>query len=152
MQTNGDQDFKVISCSQFLELQKDLIELKTLFQNNISELKRSHEYELQKRDEVITNLQTRLSYVEKKSAINGIVCEQNSVSIDNNEQYARRHTLRITGLEKGKQRETANDVLEAMYDEMDYLNAPIDELEIDRAHRTGKKYKDENGSGNNKSS
>ena len=28
---------------------------------------------------------------------------------------------------------------------MDYLQAPIDEMEIDRAHRTGKKYQDNQG-------
>ena len=32
-----------------------------------------------------------------------------------------------------------------IHDEMNYLDAPIGEIEIDRAHRTGKKYKDENG-------
>ena len=29
--------------------------------------------------------------------------------------------------------------------EMDYLDAPIQPIEIDRAHRTGTKYKDRNG-------
>ena len=37
-------------------------------------------------------------------------------------------TLRVTGHEKKKQKESAHEVLEAMYQEMDYLNARIDEI------------------------
>ena len=71
--------------------------------------------------------------------------EHQEINIDNNEQYSRRHSVRLHGMESKNKKETPDDVMGKIFDEMDYLQAPIEEEEIDRAHRTGAKYKDEKG-------
>ena len=71
--------------------------------------------------------------------------EHYEMNLNDSEQYSRRHSIRLAGIEKKKQKETPDEIMGKIYEEMDYLDANIDELEIDRAHRTGSKYQDENG-------
>ena len=63
---------------------------------------------------------------------------------ENNEQYSRRHSIRLTGIEKKKQKETPDDTIEKNYEEMDAL---INKVEIDQVYRSGTKYQDESGKG-----
>ena len=108
-------------------------------------IKTLHQAELKNRDTIIDKLRTRINVLENNVAVSNLKIEHLEINIDDNEQYSRRHSLRLSGLEKRKYNETADDVMRGVYDEMDRLDAPINELEIDRAHRTGKKYKDEEG-------
>ena len=111
---------------------------------DINDIKKAHNEEINKRD-MINNLQTRIEHLELKVVVNDIKLDHCEISNDNNEQYSHRHSIHLYGIEQKKSNETTGDVLHTIYNEMDKLNAPIDELEVDRAHRTGHKYNDSKG-------
>ena len=89
-------------------------------------------------------LQTRIDVFERNVAVSDIKMEHHEISVDDNGRYSRRHSLRLSGIEKRKYKETPGDVTDAIYNEMDRLEAPIYELEINRA-QNWEKYKEENG-------
>ena len=109
---------------------------KSLFEKEVAELKR---------DKTIHKLQTRIGDLERRVGLTEIFIDKQIIDIDDNEHYSRRHSLRFYGIEKKKFNETVDDVLHNIYAEMDRLESPFDEIEVDRAHRTGKAYKDSNG-------
>ena len=128
------------------KLRDEIIEnLKSLFEKELSGIKDFYISELAKRDNSIYKLQTRIGELQRRVALAEIFCDKQKIDIDDNEQYSRRHSLRLYGIEKRKFNETADDVLNKIYDEMDRVESPIDEVEVDRAHRTGKAYKDSKG-------
>ena len=65
-------------------------------------------------------------------------------AIEANGQYSRRTSLRIYGIEKEKV-ESPDDIMKVIHEEMDKLDLPIEEVEIDCCHRTGTAYTDEQG-------
>ena len=142
---NTIQKIRLEIHTDFLGLQKMLETLKLIFISNIEGSKQIYQVEIKKRDEIIDNLKTRINVLESKSAINDIEMEHLRLKVDDNEQYSRRHSLRLIGMEKKKFKETPEEILQEVYKEMDHLDAPIDEQEIDRAHRSGLKYKDDYG-------
>ena len=122
-----------------------LVNLESLVKKHILEIHDSYKKELDVRDFAINKLQTRVNDLECKAALRDLTIDKLKVDIDNNEQYSRRHSLRIYGMEKKNVHENAENVLNKVFDEMDRLDSPIDVIEVDRAHRTGKAYKDNNG-------
>ena len=97
------------------------------------------------RDKMIYQLETRISDLERKSGLTDIFLDKQKLAIDDNEQYSRRHSLRLYWMEKKNPKESADHVVKEVYNEMDRLDSPINEIEVDRAHRTGKAYKDSRG-------
>ena len=136
------------NAEDFEKLVEEVREIRKILNLQSEEIKlinSIHDIELKNRDIVIDKLKTRINFLEKDISVSKIQMEHYAINVDNNEQYSRRHSLRLAGIEKEKKDETPDDVMGKVYEEMDYLDAPIKEVEIDRAHRTGKKYKDESG-------
>lgn len=133
------------NCCNLEEKLTEIWKIISLQSREIKLLKDLQKIELQNRDKIINNLRTRINVLEKDVNISKIKMEHYEMNLDDNEQYSRRHSIRLAGIEKKKQKETPGEVMQKIYEEMDYLDAHIDELEIDRAHRTGSKYQDENG-------
>ena len=55
---------------EFCKLQKEVEEIKLHFNNVVAEVKKSHAVELENRNKIIYKLQTRINGLERKSAIN----------------------------------------------------------------------------------
>ena len=64
--------------------------------------------------------------------------------IDDLEQYSRRHSLRLNGVPV-TQNEKPKDIVNAVKYEIERLDLPIKDFEIDRAHRLGPIYMDKRG-------
>ena len=107
------------------KLLDEFTKMKLFFTKEIEEIKRCHNEELSNHKQVIDKLQTRVNVLEMKMAVNDIKLEHYEINTDNNEQYSRRHSLRLFGMEKKKRNESAGDVLETVYEEMDRLDAPM---------------------------
>ena len=136
------------SMEDFLKLQEEMNAIKralTKQSKDLEEIKKCHQTELKYRDTTIVKLNTRINILENNAAVSNLKMEHREIRVDDNEQYSRRHSLRLSGIEKKKYNETADDVMQVIYEEMDRLDTPIEEVEIDRAHRSGKKYKDQKG-------
>ena len=108
-QENGKLEEEIEEIWKILALQSDEIKL----------INNTHEIELHKRDSVINKLRTRINVLENDVSIGKIKMEHYEVKVDNNEQYSRRHSIRLTGIEKKKQKETPDDIMGKIYEEMD---------------------------------
>ena len=64
--------------------------------------------------------------------------------IEEAEQYSRRHSLRLNGLEV-QYNESAADVLNLVKKEIKRMNLSIQDFEVDRTHRNGRSYTDKDG-------
>ena len=65
------------------------------------------------------------------------------IKCDNNEQYSRRASIRIHGTEV-PENESVDNVMAVAKSCHEKINVPLDQDNIDRVHRIGKKYTDEN--------
>ena len=130
--------------SQLNSLRDEFINAKLNFDTQLQENQRHFKAELNKRDKQIIKLQTRNDYLEKRMGVAECVLKEHQKLIDDLEQYSRRHSLRMSGVEK-KYGETSRDVAEAVSDEIDRLKLNIGPIDIDRAHRSGRRYFDKDG-------
>ena len=147
-QNNANEIF--VPWSTFNNLKEEFIVLKNLILN-MDTLQNKHRTEIAQRDATIAklqtricNLQTRTNTLENTTAVSNIVLEKLKVSIDDNEQYSRRTSLRLNGIAKDFN-ETNDDIVEKVEKEVKRLNLTIDDYDLDRAHRTGRSYVDKNG-------
>ena len=67
-----------------------------------------------------------------------------NLRMEESEQYSRRNRVRILGIPVDKEDETSHDVLEKVQDIIKKAGVVILDVAIDRAHRIGKRYTDEN--------
>ena len=98
------------------KLEEEIKEIRKIL-DEIKLIKNTHEIELHKRDSVINKLRTRINVLENEVSIGKIKMEHYEVKVDNNEQYSRRHSIRLTGIEKKKQKETPDDIMGKIYEE-----------------------------------
>ena len=82
------------------------------------------------------------------TSLNGkLLCRKTSdqleIKCDDNEQYSERTSIRIHGIEV-PENESIDNVMPVVKSCHDKINVPFDRDNIDRVHRIGKKYTDEN--------
>ena len=97
-------------------------------------------------DEFIKPLKDKIQPMECKLSVYEAHMQELEVKIDDNKQYSRRSCLRITGIplpESGK--ESSQECAKKVLDVFTELEVNISEDDIDRAHRMGKKARDEDG-------
>ena len=82
--------------------------------------------------------------MEKKLNIAEFQIKDQSLLIDGTEQYSRRHSPRFHGLEINSN-ESPSDIVSSVKEEIKRMNLPIEDFEIDRAHRSGPVYTDKYG-------
>ena len=110
---------------------ESLLEIFEKFQNDI----------IAKFENVIKEKDAKITELESQIAVQQNSIDKLIISCDDNQQYARRSSLRIHGIptpEDGVE-EDINSTLTKCYQEM---NLTFNEENIDRAHRIGKCYKD----------
>ena len=92
---------------------------------------------LEEKDEKIVELENKVFMLEEKLAYSDTKFNLLERRIDDNEQYSRRTCLRINGIPySGK--ETAEESLQKVKDEVAKLGVVCDAGDFDRAHRVGK--------------
>ena len=129
-----------------LSLREELFaSFQLLLEKKVADMECFYKKELANRDNTICKMQTRIGDLERRAGLTEIFLEKQRLDTDDNQQYSRKRSLRLYGMEKKKKKETADDVLNEVFNEMDRLDSPIDEIEVDRAHRSGKAYKDPQG-------
>ena len=83
--------------------------------------------------------QEKIDYLNSQFEAQKIVIEHLEVKIDSNQQYARRSSLRVHGVEC-QENETPKDLTKEVKKCYSKLGVPFQSHEIDRMHRIGKKY------------
>ena len=96
------------------------------------------------KDRIINNLQTRNGLLERRLRVAELRIKEHEQLIEEAEQYSRRHSLHLNGLEV-KYNESADDVLNLVEKEIKHMNLSIQDFEVDRAHRNGRSYTDKDG-------
>ena len=94
------------------------------------------EKKLEKQANRFNELEGQIALQKKMSDLLEIKC-------DNNEQYSRRTSIRIHGTEVPED-ESVDNVMAVVKSCHEKINVPFDQDNIDRVHRIGKKYTDEN--------
>ena len=89
-------------------------------------------------------MQTRNNFLEQRLAVAELRINERNKLIEEAEQYSRRHSLRLHGVDV-KYNETTDDVLNSMKAEIKRMNLTIHDIEIDRAYITGPSYTDKHG-------
>ena len=105
------------------------------FTQVIGHVKKYFENKIVERDNVIKELRTRIQHLELKVELSEIKIKYQEMLIDNNEQYARRSMLILKGV----------DIKNTIFNGIDKLKLEIEDIEVGRAHRTGSKYKNNDG-------
>ena len=106
------------------------------FTQVIGHVKKYFENKIVKRDNVIKELRTRIQHLELKVKLSEIKIKDQEMLIDNNEQYTRRSMLILKGVDI-KKKKKPDDILNIIFNEIDKLKLEIEDIEVDRAHRTG---------------
>ena len=132
---NEQDGFALVS--QLNALRDEFLRAKDEFDNKLQAMEIQHKEAIAIRDKKITTLQTRNTVLETR-------LNECKIKIDDNEQYSRRHTVRIEGLPK-KYKESNDDLFDAVYSEINKLGLDIEANDIDRIHRSGVPYNDERG-------
>ena len=84
---------------------------------DLEEIKKCHQTELKYRDTTIVKFKRPESNIlENNAAVSNLKMEHREIRVDDNEQYSRRHSLRLSGIEKKKYNETADDVMQVIYE------------------------------------
>ena len=115
------------------ELKKILDDVKTTLGTKIDGLAAK----LEEKDKRILELENTLFIMNEKMAYNDKRFELLERRIDDSEQYSRRTSLRINGINYEKN-ETAAQCLEKVKKEVTKLGIKLDDCEFDRAHRIGR--------------
>ena len=129
--------------SETNELRTILAQIQTDLANNTKSTNEKIDALLKKieeKDAVITTLEERVSFLEKKN-------ELLERKIDDNESYHRRQSLRIIGipLNENGVKETESECLNKVKAEVVKLGVNLSNCEFDRAHRIGAIKKDRAG-------
>ena len=116
----------------------------------VEELKSDlHEKAIKKIDDLVTEIRQKdkkIEILESKVAVLENTVKLLSSKCDNNEQYSRRTSVRINNIplpDDGN--ETAEEVFDKVKDLIEESEAEVAESFIDRAHRVGKPYVDQEG-------
>ena len=130
--------------SETNELRTILAQIQTDLANNTKSTNEKIDALLKKieeKDAVITTLEERVSFLEKKKN------ELLERKIDDNESYHRRQSLRIIGipLNKNGVKEIESECLNKVKAEVVKLGVNLSKCEFDRAHRIGAIKKDRAG-------
>ena len=91
---------------------------------------------LEEKDKKIVDLETKVTLLEDKLAYSETKYNLLERRIDDGEQYSRRFSLRINGIPTAA-KETADDCLRKVKEEVAKLGVNIKDCEFDRAHRVG---------------
>ena len=120
---------------------------KSDMQDLISKLEEKMERVLAaKIDELVKPLEDKIQSLESKISLYEAHMEDLKVRVNDNEQYSRRSCLRIMGIPLPKsEKESSQDCAKKVMDVFMELELNISEDDIDRAHRVGKRVRDEDG-------
>ena len=95
--------------------------------------------EIRQKDRKIEILESKVAVLENTVTLLATKC-------DNNEQYSRRTSVRINNVPlPANGNETSDDVLKKVKEVIEESEADIKEMHLDRAHRVGKPFVDEDG-------
>ena len=101
---------------------------------------------VEKIDEIKKPLEDKIQGLESKLSVYEAHMQDLEVKIDDNEQYSRRSSLRITGIPLPQnEKESSEECTKKVMDVFAELEVDISEDGIDRAHRVGKKTTDGDG-------
>ena len=110
--------------------------LEQMFQKLKEEIVTKFEKRFMEQNSKIDELEERVSFQE--NTINQLLIKCNY-----NEQYSRRNCLRIHGIESKKMKKMG-DVWQKVKECCESVQVPFTQEDIDRAHRIGMEYTDEN--------
>ena len=130
--------------SQLNELRDEFLKAKKYFEIELENMKVLHKSELENKENQINILKTTNYDLQRRVSLMECYVKQLETLIDDSEQYSRRHSLRINGIPK-KYEEKSVDVLNSLLDEIRKLKININRTEVDRAHRSGREYRDRDG-------
>ena len=133
--------YQPATIGQINMLRDEFIKARDIFKNQLEDMKNYYKLELEEKDKKIKNLQTRNLDLEKRLNITEFQIKDQSLLIDETEQYSRRHSHRFHGLETNSN-ESPSDIVSSVKEEIKRMNLPIEDFEIDRAHRSGPVYTD----------
>ena len=120
----------------FSKLKEEIVsKFEEKLQQQINQIEKL-EGKLEKQANRINELEGQIALHKKMSDLLEIKC-------DNNEQYSRRNSIRIHGTEVSEN-ESVDNVMAVVKSCHEKINVPFDQDNIDRVHRIGKKYTDEN--------
>ena len=96
---------------------------------------------LTKFEEIVNAQNKKIEELESTIAVQNNVIEKLKIDTDMNQQYSRRSSLRIHGVQVPERdgKEDINSVIKECYSKLDI---PFSNDNIDRAHRIGKSYVD----------
>ena len=121
---------------------KDLHDLLLTLQSNqkASDLKIDQLLsEIQNKDKKIASLESRVDLLESTVAVLKNTANLLAIKCDDNEQYSRRPSIRITGIPSSGYRETADKCVELVVGTLNSIpGIKISKNDIQRAHRIGK--------------
>ena len=92
---------------------------------------------IEERKKKINELEDEVNHLEDKVCFQVNHCQLLERKLDDTEQYTRRLSLRINGIDDG--RESDDDCLSKVKDEISKLGVTVADCEFDRAHRVGRK-------------
>ena len=158
---SGNSEMPQLTVDQVKELINVAVEPFTQkidkLENDISTLKDAHEKQLSKLNSKISQLEKKIKEnAPAAPPVSPLSTENTRLlqitekinlmwrKIDDLDQYSRRQNLIIDGIPVRKN-ETPKQILRAVSAELDRLDLPINDCEIDRAHRTSAPYTDQNG-------
>ena len=102
---------------QLNSLRDLLMKAKEEFNFMLEDIKKSHKVELDEKDKVIYKLQTRSEHLVGRHKVAECRIDEQSVLINDLEQYSRRHSLRLNGIEI-KYNENVEDFLTSVQKEI----------------------------------
>lgn len=100
---------------------------------------------VEKFEERLNKQEEKIAELESTLALRDNVIEKLTVACDDNEQYSRRSCLRINGIQRENGREDNNSVINKLKECYKKIGVTFDRNAIDRVHRIGKTYEDNDG-------
>ena len=105
--------------------------------DGLSQLREEFNKKIEAQNATIKTLVSRIEKLESEAIVRQRVTEQLVIACDDNQQYSRRESIRIHGIE-AKEGETNDDVLKVVEDCSKKVNVNFSRADIACCHRAGK--------------